>query len=296
MSSRHYLFPEQGDPMRLSARLVNGLVHGDASLRELSGTRQKILGVVLEMENGKPREIVHTEGSFFEFDEEGSIRRGLTEALRLGMNIAHFPAGDSAVVSITPRLDKKKLREEHRWEPTAPELDRVAADIWPKTKSDRLKPYKPAVPPRQPLTFEAKSALADISQHFNMFKLRIDMLKDRGLKSFRDETRELAETDPDFRPLNRALYEMAEWELARRAQRKSGNGTWYAIVEVMFERDGYSEAVERHTERCEGRKAAILAVRRMLAEHAQKFSEQTTVEAEMLTEMEWEQLGYAHLG
>ena len=40
-------------------------------------------------------------------------------------------------------------------------------------------------------------------------------------------------------------------------------------------------------ERCEGREAAVLAARRLLVEHSDKLSNDTTVDARITTELEW---------
>ncbi|TIL29930.1 hypothetical protein [Mesorhizobium sp.] len=60
------------------------------------------------------------------------------------------------------------------------------------------------------------------------------------------------------------------------------------MVDVTRWDDGVGTSISNHHEWCEGKAAAIAAARRLLAAHADKFAEDITVEAEVLTDLEWQ--------
>ena len=74
-----------------------------------------------------------------------------------------------------------------------------------------------------------------------------------------------------------------------KARHRTGKGVWYAVVEVIRweEEKRRGEAVASYEERCSGRKAAAEAARRLLQEHAHRFDENITVDAELFTDLEW---------
>lgn len=293
MTSRYYLFPEDEDPLRMSHRVVNGLVRGTDFLPDYAGTRQRILSVVIEVEEGKPSEFLGTHGSIWVFDDEGSIRSGLHQAMALGMDALPIASQQSGtVVALRPHKSKRRLEQEFRWEPQKADIERVIADIWPKKKADRLKSVVGVAKRKPALTWDAKHALNEISANFWKISHAIDELKEPSQKSFGYEARERARTDPDFPHLYRALADMSDWYLEVQKRKRTGKGTWYGVVEVTLWRDGVGEAAERFFEKHDGRDAAVSAVRRMLAEHADKFNDYTTVEAELLTDLEWQQRAY----
>lgn len=291
MPIRSYLFPEGADPLRLSQRLIERLINGEDALPEFAGTRQKELTVYLDMEGRDPIKIRRAEGSIWIFDDEGKIHEGLlmagNQALSSAADLA-FSQEQRTVVDISNRLKRKKFWEEFRWEPGEAELDRVAADLWPKSVEDRLKQAKGISKPRPPLTREAAIALDEASREFWNTNLQIERLTtEPGLKGFEYEARKRSKEDPDFGHLYRALADMAKEKLDIVKRRKSSRGKWYAVVDVQYWRDNVGETVECFHECCSGKTAAILAARRLLSEHADKFSEETTVEARVVTDLEW---------
>jgi hypothetical protein len=86
ISLRHYLFPDEGEPQRLSNRLVDGMIAGEDSLPGYAGMRQRVMSVVLENEDGQPGRIIRTEGSIWVFDDDGKIREGLQKVFAEVMN------------------------------------------------------------------------------------------------------------------------------------------------------------------------------------------------------------------
>lgn len=295
MSSRYYLFPDEGDPLRLSRRLVEGLISGRDAIPHYADTRQRILSAWLEIEAGKPVRILETQASVWVFDDEGRIRDGLHQALILAMDtLPTPPKAEKTVVELRPRTSKRKLEEEFRWEPGQPEIDRVIADIWPKQKGDRLKAVQGELKRKPALTSDARWAIEQISTEFWKFANLIGNLQEPSQKSFGFEARERSQLEPEYAHLYNALAAMSDWQLEVQRRHRTGRGIWYAVVEVMLHRQDIKayETAERSYERCGSRNEAVLAVRRLLAEHASKFTEYTTVEGELLTDLEWEQRAY----
>ncbi|WP_378944400.1 hypothetical protein [Mesorhizobium sp. ANAO-SY3R2] len=295
MSYRYYLFPDEGDPLRISQRLLEGLVAGRDAIPHYADTRQRVLSARLELEAGKPVRILETQASIWVFDDEGHIRDGLLQALVLAMDTLPTPPKDEkTVVELRPRTSKRKLEEEFRWEPGQSEIDRVIADIWPKQKADRLKSIQGELKKKPPLTSDARWAIEQISTDFWKFANLISTLKEPSQKSFGFEARERAQEELEYAHLYNALAAMSDWQLEVQRRRRTGRGVWYAVVEVMLHRQDIKayETAERFYERCSSRDEAVLAVRRLLVEHASKFTDYTTVEGELLTDLEWEQRAY----
>lgn len=295
--SRSYLFPTDGEPLRLSSRVVSGLVSGKDSFPQYAGSKQRVLTAFLELDSGKPVSITGTQGSVWEFDGAGSIWKGLHKAIVLATNSLPAPnrVKNETVVQLRPHSDRNKLQKEYRWEPTAAEINRIIADIWPKKKGDRLKLAQGVSKRRPPLTYDARDAIDEISKMFWKVTSTIERLKEPSQKGFGFEARERAQSDSDFPELYRALADISDWHLELERRRKSGKGIWYAVVEIMYWHDGIGEAVRRFHERCEGRDKAVAATRRMLAQHVDKFDAHTTIDAELLTDLEWDRRAYDDL-
>ncbi|UVK39931.1 hypothetical protein LHFGNBLO_001346 [Mesorhizobium sp. AR10] len=290
MSSRHYLFPDDGEPLRLSRRLAEGMVFGKDALPQYAGTRQKVASVVLEIDGTKAQRILSAHGSYWTFDAVGDIRRGLTRSAGDIINAAHTPAGSNGtVVALQPRLSKKRAEEEHRWTLGKAELDRIAADIWPKTSSDRLKSAKGISVKRPPLTFDARHALDEATADLWKISHAIDELKEPSLKGFAYEARTRGAAFPEHGALYQAVAQMADEHLEILRRRRVGKGVWYAVVDVIMWDDNHvGTSVGRYHEECYGKQAAVIAARKLLAEHAAEFAENVTVEAEVLTDLEWQ--------
>ncbi|CAH2394826.1 hypothetical protein [Mesorhizobium escarrei] len=287
--SRHYLFPNEGEPLRMSLRLVEGLIFGKDILPQYAGTKQRVLSATLEFDEAKkPTRILRTEASVWVFDQHGGIRQGLHEALALAMDILPTPARDDTVVELRPRTKKQKLEKEFRWEPGKAEIDRVISDIWPKRKADRLKAAEGVAKRKPPLTYDASRALDEASEGFWKIEHAIERLKEPSLKGFAFGARQRSEANPEEGSLFRAIAEMAERRSEILRRRRVGKGVWYALVDVTRWDDGVGTSISAYHERCEGKAAAIAAARRLLAAHADKFAEDITVEAEVLTDLEWQ--------
>ncbi|XNY05228.1 hypothetical protein ACMFL9_12160 (plasmid) [Sinorhizobium meliloti] len=293
VSVRYYLFPEDSSPLKLSQRLVEGLTRGNDALPQYANSRQKAVGVVLDNEDGKPLKITRTYGTIWRFDADGKITGGLGEALAHAMNaIDHAEPRSGTVVSLQPKLSRKKLEDEFRWEPSNADINLIIRDIWPKTKADRLQDAKGVSRKRPPLTFDAKHALNEIASSFWKIGNQISSLKEPSLKGFVFEARLLAGQELEYRHLYEALARIGEDQLELSARKRSGKGVWYAVVEVIAQREQFTETVRVIRQQCDGRKAAVIAARRLLVENAYLFDESVSLEASVMTDLEWDRLAF----
>jgi hypothetical protein len=73
------------------------------------------------------------------------------------------------------------------------------------------------------------------------------------------------------------------------ARYRTGKGVWFAVVEVMkwHPTRNSGEVTGTFEMRCEGRKAAVLAARQMLAEEVALLSDDVIVEASVKCDLEW---------
>jgi hypothetical protein len=196
---------------------------------------------------------------------------------------------DNTIIELRPHAKQAKLRKEYRWEPGKAEIERIIADIWPKKKADRLKSAAGISKRKPPLTFEARHAIDEISGLFWKISSAMEDLKEPSQKSFSFEARERANAEPEYAHLYRAIAEMSDWHLEVQRRRRTGKGVWYALVDItMWDDQRIGNSLGHFHEECVGREAAEAAARKLLREHADKFAENVSVEAEVLTELEWE--------
>lgn len=291
---RHYIFPDGGPTVRLSDRVVSGLIHGADALPLFANSRQKLLTAFLDLENSKPVRIYKTEGSIWSFDDEGDITEGMRETLGLALASVDFGTGEDAdtkVVSIDRKLKRKRLFDEHRWEPTSHELDVIARDIWPKTKADRLQIINGVAKRRPSMTWDAEQALRECAVEFHKFGWAISKLKEPSLKAFEFEARRRSKEGAEHPYLYTAMADMALEELEILKRRRKNKGTWFATIDVVRWTDDTGDTAMSLDKRCESRKEAEAAARALLIENAKYFSFDTTVEVSVLTDLEWKQRG-----
>jgi hypothetical protein len=289
LTLRHFLVPNDSEPLRLSQRLVEGLVHGNDAMPQYANSRQKVMAVLLSNLDGKPVGIDSTYGTIWTFDGGGEISAGLREVMADMVNsINDIATNSDKVVSITPQLNKKRIEEKYRWTPSPADIKRVSKDIWPESKSDRLKDAKGVSQRRPPLTYDAKHAISKATNGFWAILNEVQGLKEPSLKGFVYEARQQSKDDQEYRHMYDALARMGEDQLELLRRQKSGKGVWYALIEFFrTHEDGTIRTIHHVHESCEGRAAAIIATRRLLAEQAHLFGENITLEASVMTDLEW---------
>jgi hypothetical protein len=103
------------------------------------------------------------------FDKQGQIDKGLKSRVVLAMEFAFSaPANRKGkVVDLQPELKRKKFEEEHHWDFSDEELNRITADLGPDlTETEEVQTLKGKALKRPPLTYEAKHALSNQCQDF----------------------------------------------------------------------------------------------------------------------------------
>ena len=294
LTSRHYIFPEDGSLKRVPRRIADSLVFGHDAIPEYAGTRQKVATALVRNEESRPVALLDIHGSYWTFDDEGRIDKGLNESISSLLDFAfdhERPA--SKVVSLVPVLKKKRHREQHRWEPTKDDYDRIAADIWPGINGpvEDVTSVKGEAPKRPPLTSSAKHSLSEIRSHLSSIGFELEKLSEPGLKGLAFELRRNATFDRDS-SLWIGVAEETERQLEIQRRRRTGRGTWYAVIEACTERVGVNDRhiVDLHVlahEKCANKSAAVEATRRLLKQHADAFGDRTTIEAYVTSELEW---------
>lgn len=287
LTSRYYLFEAEARPKSMSRRLVEGLIRGTESLMQYAGTRQKVLAVYVDNEDGQPQSISdHLQGSYFHFDAEGGIREGIFSSLSDAAEFLDFGSRLAGkVVELKPSLDRKRYEAKHRWTPTEADLKPILGDIWPRDKSDRLEMLV-ASPKPPKLTYDARHALQEASNGFWGVAREIDQLAEPSLKGFAYEARRKGRDG--HAELYEALAAMAEKRLAMLAARKKKTGVWFAWVNMIrWDESHVGEEVGFFHVQCQGRAAAEKAAAQLLREHADKVAFDVSVEAGVESELEW---------
>jgi hypothetical protein len=294
VSIRFYIFAPDG-LQRISHRLMEGLCHGEDAMPQFAGTKQKVANVTVEVEDGKRARVVNATGTYLHFDARGkvheSLQRGGWEAMETFEALERSKRiRPSKVVDLSPKLNREKWERENHWEPSASDLDLISADLWKMKKAAtaqvvQAKGTKP-IPP--PITHEAREAIREIQTHVFGIVGKLEYLTEPALKGLAFEARSLASND-----FNNAIWLGVAAAADRRreilARHRSGSGIWYASVDVIrWDHSRHSGETESFVhEKCNSKKAAEEAARRLLAENAKYFSAENSVEARVVCDLEW---------
>ncbi len=295
ISLRFYLFTEAG-MQRISQRVMDGLCHGEDAMPQFAETKQKIAAAVVEFDNRKPLRILDLSGSYLEFDQQGRVLEGYLaqsvfeametfDALERSKRVA-----PSKVVNLAPKLNREKWEREHRWQPTAKDMDDISADIWKQKKADSVKivQTKSAKPAPPKMTYEATEAIREIQTQISRVNFKLEALSETALKGVAFEARERAAED------NNAVWlgvaDAADRRREILARHRTGKGMWYASIQLThWDATGNSGRCEDIVhEKYNSKKEAEVAARRLLAENAKYFSASTSVEADVVCDLEWD--------
>lgn len=293
-SLRSYLFTNEG-MQRISQRVMEGLCHGHDAMPQFANSKQRVANVVVELEDGKPARILETTGTYLHFDKNGKVHeslvRGGFEAMETYEALERSKrSASSKVVDLSPKLNREKWEREHRWQPSVKDLDGITADIWKQRKADSAKVVQAkgakATPPK--MTFEATEAIREIQSHLFRIDSKLENLSEVALKGVAFEARSLAADDSN----NAVWLGVAEAADRRReilARYRTGKGIWYASIEITYwDATGHSGRCESIVhEKCNSKKEAEEAARRLLAENAKYFSASTSIEADVVCDLEW---------
>ncbi|MFZ3179129.1 MAG: hypothetical protein WA156_02705 [Methylocystis silviterrae] len=291
LSTREYLLEETGQLRRVSRRVVEGLLQGRDAMPEFAEKSFRAVSVVVESEGGKPIRILDAQGHYWRFDAEGKVDRSMQAAAFDFMDIAFQKRDNSSkVVSLTPEIRRREIKAMHRWDVTKEVLDTIAADLWPGIHgpAPEVKSIVAKTPKKPPLTWEAKQLLPEIGVKLATIANELAQLSEPALKGLAFEARRTADYREDNPPLWRGLAEACDRQREILRRRRLGSGVWYAVLVVYHrvEKSLYRNVFEAHA-KCEGKGAAITAARELLKLHADKFSDEYSVEVDVYTDLEW---------
>jgi hypothetical protein len=288
-SVRFYLFTAEG-AFRVAHRVVEGLVRGTDAIPKYAGTTQKAATIRIEGDDEGVARVVEAVGEFWRFDEVGKIHRSLREAGWRALESFPAPAtsGDDGVVDISPKLNRKKWERENRWELTKGDLDLIASDLQIdgfRKNGPRLRAVSGSAPRREPLTYEAKSAIREIESATYQIFGQLERLTESALKGLTFEAKTRAEDDPLWTGIAAAAERRRE--ILRR--HRTGKGVWYAVIEGLRSEPGSNrgEIFTLAYEKCDSLKAAEAAARCLLIKNAEHFSQLIGIEPHVYSELEW---------
>lgn len=302
LSIRFYLFAEDG-LQAISQRVMMGLIRGKDAMPQYAGTRQKVADVILENEGKKPVRIERTQGSYLTFDENGQVHKDLVAsgfaALETGMALDRaLKQPQTTIVDLTPKLNREKWERENRWTLSKDDLDAIADDIWQRKKAGqpRIERARGAAPKPPRVTYEAKEAIQEVQSRITSIDNKLRWLSEADLKGFCFEADEISKGDTS-RPIWLGIVQLADRYREIQARRRSGKGTWYAVLTIM-RWDATRRAAETTAtfhRQCSSKAEAEETARSMLVEHAKDFNGETSIEAEVLCDLEWDEEGEMRL-
>jgi hypothetical protein len=291
VARRYYLFTNDG-LKRLSNRLLDDLVSGRDALPQYSGTKLKFADVAVGRGTDGSPEPKIVSAYYFEFDASGSIRAGLERSTGEAVNTygnllqARFRQ-DRSVVDLGPKLNRRKWEREHLWTVSKTDFDCIAADIGAKGK-DAAEFVKGVSPARPPLTEDARRALSTIGESLSNIAMTLENLSEPALKGLAFEAKERGVRETD--PMLSAVATVADGRREIKARHRTGRGTWFAVIEATrWEKmRKFGEITVLAHEEHRGKRAAVAAARRLLAEHAKRFDYGVSVEASVYCDLEWD--------
>jgi hypothetical protein len=294
LSVRYFLFEKDGTIRHIPKRVIEGLHAARDSLPQYSGQALRVVEVILDLSDGKPVRIEHLSGRVWRFDQDGKIGESHREALRLAMDsMPPIGATDDAVVQLEAVRLRRMLKAKHHWTPDPRAINRIIHAIWPKAAGRPVEPLKKVTGTRKrraPMTHEARRAISLCVDSVMNIVHQIQGLKIPSLKAFTGKIGDNIEDDP---PLDALVWKgaIAAAELQIEIERvwQSGSGKWFAVLESFHSSDERNVTDVRHVEHreCDGKMAAVVGCRELLAKHSGLFSEDTTIEAKIQSSLEW---------
>ena len=296
LSLRFYLFAEEG-LRSISQRVMTGLIRGKDAMPQYAGTRQKVADVILENEGKKPLRIERAQGSFLTFDENGQVHKDLVAsgfaALETGMALEEaLRKPQTKIVDLTPKLNREKWERENRWTLSKADLDLISDDIWGRKRADapKVERAKGTAAKAPPKTYESREAIREIHTAISTIDNKLSWLTEPSLKAVTHEARQNARSEVEG-PFWQAIAQAADRYREILSRRRTGRGAWYALVHILSW-DAIRRTADTRAsfhERCASRKDAEAAVRRLLAEYSAAFDADTTIEGEVLSELDWDE-------
>lgn len=288
---RSYIVGENGTLRFVSRRVGVGIHLGEDAIPEFAGTRQKALEVIIENENGKPVRIIDAKGVYWHFDNQGRIDQEDLQRHAFDLIFeASEPELNGNLIDIQAKLRRRKLADKLRWEVSGELLDRIAADIWGgKEVPGAIEAVRGTAPRRPPFTHEAKDVFGEIDSALELFQAKLDLLSEPALKGLGFKMREVEASGEWAKGLWEGLAGQTDLAREIKARHRTGKGTWHAVLTIWLKRTPTEHMeVDRKSVKCQGRKAAVEAGRKLLSENAGCFDANIDLQLEVLTDLEFD--------
>lgn len=292
-SLRFFAFPDDLEIKLFPKALLDDCVFGERSVPEFAGKRVRFAECVVEMNGRTPLRLLDVRGSWWSFDENGVYERD-PDVYRYFFSQLPNPNRDGPIVDISPVIERRQWQERHRWTPTVDQVEMIARAIWPRRGEDeRVASVLGGGPKPQPVSSDARRALEAIHDAIFKIETALEDLSEHSLKGVLSELRKQARHFKAERAISEGVANRVEEIREIQRRRRSGKGTWYAVVEVFRwdERRKAGESIQTFSEACDGKTKAIEKAREMLALHAHLFGDGVTLDASVSTDLEWQEQG-----
>lgn len=289
MSLRFFALPEEGGIKQVPRALCDQML-GGRTIPEFAGRRVRIAEAVIEMEGRRPIRLIDVRGSYWSFDENGEYQLE-HEGLRYAFSKPQ-PRVNEAVVDISPVLEHQRWQGRYRWSPSADEMEMIIQAIWPQmSDAERIAAVKGGGLAPQPVSSDAQRALRTIGEAAFSIQYALADLSEHALKGVSYDLRRQAANFKEEAAIALGVANRADQIREIKARRRTGKGTWYAVIEVFRwdQRDRSGTSIMSAAEPCEGRERAVEKAREMLSQNAHHFGRDTTVEASITTDLEWDE-------
>ncbi|MEP9349168.1 hypothetical protein [Xanthobacter sp. KR7-225] len=292
-SLRFFAFPDDLEIKLFPKALLDDCVFGERTVPEFAGKRVRFAECVIEMDGRQPLRLLDVRGSWWSFDGNG-VYESDPDALRYLFSHLDNPNRDGPIVDISPVIERRQWQERHRWTPTVDQIELIARAIWPRRGEDeRVGSVQGGGPKSQPVSSDARRAVQTIHEAIFTIENALEDLSEHSLKGVLSELRKQARHFKAERAISEGVANRVEEMREIQRRRRSGKGTWYAVVEVFRwdERRKSGESIQTFSEACDGKAKALEKAREMLALHAHLFGDRITLEASVSTDLEWQEVG-----
>jgi len=194
------------------------------------------------------------------------------------------------VIDLQSRAKKRELEEKHRWEPTPPERQKIAAAALGHPKRIvNVKSVKHP-PPREPtISFESRQAFNKLCELDWRAGLEMMNLSEQDLCGLKRLLEEKLDKKDGSGAIMRGIVQRVDEKRRIRHLRCTGEGEWYAVVQLFKWAENYSgEVVRDWSQRCPTHQEALQLVRQLTAENAHHIGEHMSLESRLVSALEWD--------
>lgn len=287
---RTFIFESDGTLKYLPKRVGYGLYAQTERLPQYAGKTIRAAQVLIEFEDRMPVALQDVRGHLMSFDEKGELIRDWHGFWGASPSLDPYKR-EAKVVDLRPKLDRQQWERRNRWELTSDHMDAVIAAVWPaEGAAVAIESIKGVAPKPPPLTVDGREALKKIQGGVSTISFALEGLSEPALKGLAYEARRIGGLESADAALWEAAASLSDRRREIRSRHRKGTGVWYAAVDVYRWNDERTsgEVVDTEAEQCQGKAAAIEAARRLLVKNAHRFGENTSIEARVHCDLEWE--------